>query len=105
VLSIAVRGDHVVANPRSRLGDHANNAVITTTGKLNEHGALPGADATTVELRRALAGQEPTCRSLTDALADEAIGRQTAWSHDAVGLAATLGGLYVDARTKQVVRR
>jgi pimeloyl-ACP methyl ester carboxylesterase len=104
IVSIAVRGDLVVANHRSRL-EHAANAVITTTGSLNEHEGIPGAPATTVELRRALAGQGPTCRPLVDALADEAIGRQTSQLHDTIGLGATATALYADARTRRLLRR
>ena len=103
-LSIAVRGDHIVPNHQSRLDPPADNAVITTTGSLNEHSGLPAADATTTELRRALAGQHPTCRSLTDALADEAIGRQTADLEDQVGVFTTAGALYFDARGKPLLR-
>jgi pimeloyl-ACP methyl ester carboxylesterase len=96
-ISIAVRGDHVVANHQSRL-EGAANTVITTTGALNEHDGLPGAVATTDELRRALAGQQPTCRSLVDALADEVIGRQTSQLHDQVGAGLTGVALVVDLR-------
>jgi hypothetical protein len=101
-ISIAVRGDPIVPNHQSRLAG-ADNAVISTTGALNEHAGLPGAGATTDELLRALAGQPPTCRSLVDALADEAIGRQASQVQDGLGLALTGGSLYLDARAKRAV--
>jgi hypothetical protein len=99
-VSIAVRGDLVVPNHQSRLAG-ADNAVITTTGSLNEHDGLPQAAAATTELRRALAGQSPTCRSLIDALADEAAGRQTSQLTDQAAVWATATALYADGRARR----
>ena len=99
-ISIAARGDLVVPNHQSRL-DGADNAVLTSTGSLNEHDGIAAAGATTTELLRALAGESPTCRNLVDALYDEAVGRQIAHHIDQSAVYATVTALSFDARTRR----
>jgi murein DD-endopeptidase MepM/ murein hydrolase activator NlpD len=101
VVSIAARGDAIVPNHQSRLDPPAYNAVVTPGG----HASLPATREATEEIRRALARQPPTCRSLADAVIDEAIGRQTSQLHDQVGATLAAGGLFVDFRTRRLATR
>ena len=59
LVSIAARGDLVVAPPRSRI-DGATNVTVPVAG-LFAHGEVVGSDAATAEMARALAGRPPGC--------------------------------------------
>ena len=92
-VSVAARGDPVVAQPRTL----AAGAVTTTVSVVGPgaHDALPGSPAATREIGLAVAGQPPTCRSTSDRVGDVMVGRSIAVAHDAtgaglVGLAALL---------------
>ena len=88
VTSIAARADVVVPSPRSRLAGAAN-AVVSVPG-LNEHSALPGSDVARREIALSLAGMDPTCQKLGDAVADLVVA-------EAVATAESLGGLVLVA--------
>ena len=78
-VSIAARGDLVVAVPRT-VEDQWPSAVVALGG-LDAHDRLPGAEATTREIALALAGRPPTCASteetVTDAISGETVSLAT----------------------------
>lgn len=71
-VSIAARGDLVVASPRARL-DGATNVIVPVDG-LTAHDQLPGSAAATREIGLAIAGLGPSCESAADAVIDSAYG-------------------------------
>jgi hypothetical protein len=87
LLSIAARGDLVVASPRSRV-DRATNVTVPGAGP-SAHGEVVGSDAATAEMARALAGHPPGCESWDDALADVVAGHAIAAFEDQVGAVAS----------------
>ncbi len=112
VVSIAARGDQIVPSHQSRLDpSQAWNTVVTTGFGVptDDHTRLPGSAAATLEIGRAIHRQAPTCRSLPDALVDEALSRSAAGRQELVGTALAFAGLYVDARAQaaglEAVRR
>ena len=112
VVSIAARGDPIVPSHQSRLDPtDAHNVVVSAHGghRTDDHARLAGSSEALTEIRRALARQPPTCRSLPDALLDEALSRNQSHHQDLAGAALAAAGLYVDARTRagavQVLRR
>jgi len=91
VTSVASRMDGVVPVDDTAL-DGARRVVVN--GELNPvraHAALPGHPDATREVALALAGLDPTCRGLLDALADHVAG-------GALELGWDLGGLLLTAR-------
>ncbi|MDP9071903.1 MAG: peptidoglycan DD-metalloendopeptidase family protein [Actinomycetota bacterium] len=85
VVSVAARGDAVVASPRSRLRGAAN--VVVTVPVVSQHSALPGSAAAAREVALALRGRPPSCETWPDAMADEVVGQAIAGAEDVVGLA------------------
>ena len=86
LLSIAARGDLVVASPRSRVA-RATNVTVPVAG-LSAHGDLVGSDAATAEMARALAGRAPGCEPWDDVLADVVAGHAIAAVEDQIGAVA-----------------
>jgi hypothetical protein len=86
LVSIAARGDLVVASPRSRL-DGATNVTVPVAG-LSAHGEVVGSDAATAEMARALAGRPPGCERWHDTLADVITGHAIAAVEDQIGAVA-----------------
>jgi hypothetical protein len=86
LLSIAARGDLVVASPRSRVA-RATNVTVPVAG-LSAHGDLVGSDAATAEMARALAGRAPGCEPWDDVLADVVTGHAIAALEDQIGAVA-----------------
>ncbi len=84
VVSIAARGDVVVASPRSRVPGAAN--VVVPVPAVSQHGELPGSAAARREMALALRGMAPTCETLADALADEVVGHAVGHAEDASAL-------------------
>jgi hypothetical protein len=87
LLSIAARGDLVVASRRSRV-DRATNVTVPGAGP-SAHGEVVGSDAATAEMARALAGHPPGCEPWDDALADVVAGHAIAAFEDQVGAVAS----------------
>ncbi|HET6773117.1 MAG TPA: peptidoglycan DD-metalloendopeptidase family protein [Acidimicrobiales bacterium] len=86
LVSIAARGDLVVASPRSRI-DGATNVTVPVAG-LSAHGEVVGSDAATAEMARALAGRPPGCEPWGDRLADVLTGHAIAAVEDQIGAVA-----------------
>jgi hypothetical protein len=89
LVSVAARGDVVVASPATEV-DGAVNVTVPVVGR-HAHGELVRSDAATAELARALAGRPPGCESAGDVLADVAVGNGIA----TVETLAGYGGLLV----------
>jgi hypothetical protein len=89
LLSVAASGDHVVASPSSQV-DGARNVIVSLTG-LEAHGAVVGADETTDEIARALAGEPQVCRSAEEVVREKALGHGLSYLQDAAGLAVLNG--------------
>jgi murein DD-endopeptidase MepM/ murein hydrolase activator NlpD len=85
VVSIAARGDPVVAAPRARLAG-ATNVVVPVEGLISDHRRLPASPGATREIGLALAGLPPTCEGLLDALADAVVGPAIGWAESGFGL-------------------
>ncbi|MGQ0617497.1 MAG: peptidoglycan DD-metalloendopeptidase family protein [Acidimicrobiia bacterium] len=90
VLSLAARGDAVVAAPRARL-DGARNVTIGVEG-VDDHSALPGAAAAAREIALARAGLGAGCESALDALGDVVVPALVGAVGGTVRLAAELTG-------------
>jgi hypothetical protein len=73
LVSIAARGDLVVAAPRTVVAG-ATNITVPAAGR-DAHSALVGTDTATAEMSRALAGQPPGCESWSDVVADVLVGQ------------------------------
>jgi hypothetical protein len=86
LMSIAARGDLVVASPRSRV-DGATNVTVPVAG-LSAHSEVVGSDAATAEMARALAGRPPGCERWDDTLADVLTGHAIAAVEDQIGAVA-----------------
>jgi triacylglycerol esterase/lipase EstA (alpha/beta hydrolase family) len=93
ILSIAARGDPVVAAPRARL-DAATNVIVSVEGAITDHQRLPASPAVTREVGLALAGRPPTCEGLFDVLADAVIGPAIGWGESGFGLVPGLGSAW-----------
>jgi hypothetical protein len=89
-LSIAARGDLVVASPHTDV-DGADEVTVPVAG-LAAHGAVVGSDAATAELARALAGQPPGCEAWHDVVADVLTGHAISAVEDDVGLMLRAAG-------------
>lgn len=90
VLSLAARGDAVVAAPRARL-DGARNVTIGVEG-VDDHSALPGSPAAAREIALARAGLGAGCESALDALGDVVVPALVGAVGGTVRLAAELTG-------------
>lgn len=90
LVSIAARGDLVVASPHTRV-DGATNVTVPVSG-LGAHGDLVGSDAATAEIARAIAGLPPGCEGTVDALVDVLAGHAISAAEDHVGAALALAG-------------
>ncbi|HEX8803242.1 MAG TPA: hypothetical protein VF743_03580, partial [Acidimicrobiales bacterium] len=90
LLSIAARGDWVVAAPDTEVAG-ATNVTVPVHG-LGAHGDLVASDAATAELARALAGRPPGCESVGDVVADVLVGHGIESAEDAAGLALLVSG-------------
>lgn len=88
-LSLAARGDLVVPDTRAEL-EGATNVTLPITG-ITAHGELPGHASTTRELALALAGMDPTCESVWDALVDGVVSEGTHEAHVRIGAVAAIG--------------
>lgn len=86
MVSIAARGDLVVASPNTRVAG-ATNVTVAVDG-VHAHSALVGSDAATDELARALAGEPPGCESAGDVVRDVVTGHAVSAVEDATGVAA-----------------
>ncbi|HEX6418719.1 MAG TPA: peptidoglycan DD-metalloendopeptidase family protein [Acidimicrobiales bacterium] len=89
LVSIAARGDVVVAAPRTRVAG-AVNVTVPVSGP-GAHADLVGSDQATAEVARALAGQPPGCESWGDALADVATGHAVSLVEDQAGALVARG--------------
>jgi hypothetical protein len=85
LVSIAARGDAVVASPQSQV-DGATNVTVPVTG-WHAHRDLVASDAATAELARALGGEPPGCEDAADVVADVAVGHGLSFAEDAAGYA------------------
>ena len=72
LVSIAARGDLVVASPRTVVAG-ATNITVPVSGR-EAHSSLVGTDDATAEMARALAGQPPGCEPWSDIVADVLAG-------------------------------
>jgi hypothetical protein len=89
LVSIAARGDVVVAAPRTRVAGAVN--VTVPVGGPGAHGDLVGSGEATAEVARALAGLPPGCESWADALADVATGHAVSLVEDQAGALVARG--------------
>jgi hypothetical protein len=91
MLSLAARGDVVVAAPRTEVAG-AVNVTVPVSGR-SAHGDLVGSEAATAEVARALAGSPPGCEPWDDVLADVVTGHAVSVVEDqlAAAVAATGG--------------
>jgi murein DD-endopeptidase MepM/ murein hydrolase activator NlpD len=90
LVSIAARGDWVVAAPATEV-DGATNVTVPVSGR-HAHGDLVGSDAATGELARVLAGRPPACEGVGDVLADVTVGRGIATAETVAGYGGLLLG-------------
>lgn len=95
-VSIAARGDLVVAAPRSLL-DGAANVLLPLDG-LTAHHDLPRSQEAAREIALALAGMGPTCRSPAAIALDGVVANRIGLVQDAMGMAAGYGAVRLDAR-------
>jgi Peptidase family M23/Putative serine esterase (DUF676) len=86
LVSIAARGDLVVAAPNTEVAG-ATNVTVAVSG-WSAHSDLVASDAATDEMARALAGQPPACEGWADVIADVAIGQGISFVEDQVGATA-----------------
>ena len=89
-LSIAARGDLVVASPHTDV-DGADEVTVPVAG-LAAHSTVVGSDAATAELARALVGQPPGCEAWHDVVADVLTGHAISAVEDDVGLMLRAAG-------------
>jgi hypothetical protein len=88
LVSIAARGDLVVASPRTVVAG-ATNITVPVSGR-EAHSSLVGTDEATAEMARALAGQPPGCEPWSDIVADVLAGQAISAleGHVATGVSA-----------------
>jgi murein DD-endopeptidase MepM/ murein hydrolase activator NlpD len=88
LVSIAARGDLVVAAPRTVVAG-AINITVPVAGR-EAHRSLVGTDQATAEMARALAGQPPGCEPWSDVVADVLVGQAISAleGHVATGVSA-----------------
>jgi len=90
LVSIAARGDLVVASPHTDVRG-ADSITVPVAGPA-AHSAVVGSDAATAELARALAGQPPACEAWHDVVADVLTGHAISAVEDDVGLVLRAAG-------------
>lgn len=83
LLSVAARGDMIVASPQADV-DGATNVVVPVGGP-RAHSDIVGSDAATGELARALGGEPPACESTGDAVRDVVTGHAISAVEDDIG--------------------
>jgi hypothetical protein len=86
VLSLAARGDLVVAAPNTRVAG-ATNVTVPVAG-WSAHGDLVASGAATEAMARALAGEPPACEGWRDVVADVVTGHAISLAEDSLGAAA-----------------
>lgn len=86
LVSVAARGDLVVAAPNTGVAG-ATNVTVPVSGP-GAHADLVGSDAATAEVARALAGEPPGCESWGDAVADVLTGHAVSAAEDHAGAIA-----------------
>ena len=91
LLSIAARGDLVVASPHTRIGGGASEVTVPVAG-VGAHSDVVGSDAATAEVARALAGQPPGCEAWHDVVADVVTGHAISAVEDDIGLVLGAAG-------------
>lgn len=90
LVSIAARGDLVVAAPRTEVPG-AVNITVPVAGR-RAHGDVVSSDAATAEMARALAGHDPGCEAWDDVVADVLAGHAVSAAEDHLGaIMATVG--------------
>jgi hypothetical protein len=89
VVSIAARGDLVVAAPNTGL-EGGVNVTVPVVGR-SAHSALVGSDAATRELGLALAHLPPSCEGWGDVVGDVVMGEGISLATDALGFVALSG--------------
>jgi hypothetical protein len=90
LLSVAARGDLVVAAPHTRV-EGATNVTVPVAGR-SAHGDLVGSDAATAEVALALAGRPPGCESWHDVVADVVTGHAVSAVEDQLTVATVVSG-------------
>jgi triacylglycerol esterase/lipase EstA (alpha/beta hydrolase family) len=85
LVSIAARGDLVVAAPSTEVAG-ATNVTVPVSG-WSAHSDLVASDEATDEMARALAGRPPACEGWRDVVADVAIGHGISFVEDQIGAA------------------
>jgi hypothetical protein len=101
-VSVAGRADVVVPSGSTRF-DGARPVVIPNNNPLS-HDDLPGDPRTTRELGLALVGAPPGCRSLVEAVLDQAVGAGISSVEDTAGAALWVGAGFVDHEVGLPVR-
>lgn len=86
LVSVAASGDLIVASPNTRV-DGARNVTVSLTGR-DAHSDVVGADETTDEIARALAGKPQACRPVDEIVDEALLGHGISYVEDAMGLAA-----------------
>jgi len=89
-LSIAARGDLVVASPHTGVAG-AVEVTVPVAG-LAAHSEVVGSDAATAEIARALAGRPPGCEAWHDVVADVVTGHAISAVEDDLGLVLRAAG-------------
>ena len=89
-LSIAARGDLVVASPHTQV-DGAVEVTVPVAG-LSAHSAVVGSDGATAEIARALAGRPAGCEAWDDVVADVVTGHTISAVEDQLGLVLRAAG-------------
>jgi hypothetical protein len=89
LLSIAASGDVVVASPNAQV-DGARNVIVSVTGR-EAHSDVVGADETTDEIGRALAGAPQACRDADEVVQEKVLGHGISYLQDAAGFAVLNG--------------
>ena len=89
-LSVAARGDLVVASPHTRV-DGAVEVTVPVAG-MSAHSAVVGSDGATAEIARALAGRPPGCEPWDDVVADVVTGHTISAVEDQLGLVLQAAG-------------
>ena len=98
VTSIGAREDWMVPAGVTKL-DGARNVTVSAPGHVTEHSAMPRAPQTQREIALGLAGMEPSCQSLGDALADAAVTELIRGVETTAGAAVWAGGHALDKKT------
>ncbi|MGI9033162.1 MAG: peptidoglycan DD-metalloendopeptidase family protein [Acidimicrobiales bacterium] len=95
VTSIGARTDPVVPGRRTFLAG-ADNIVVDSGGGVHTHDQIPGSAAATREINLALHGMAPTCQTLADMMADEAVSESITVGEDVLGRGLWAAGRWAD---------